>query len=410
MLTKEHGLFTIDRFEAKPDRLTRKQHAGYFPLTLRMLEIYRTGKGLTRRELHRRIEAIFADESDAPPQRLRSFIKLLDEASEYETDGQGRAAELRQKVFALAARRHPLVRQPDRLFESGEEQVKMEIASELGQSWSQIESSMYSDFPEFHRLQSFQGYDDPAGLLRHYNIAQVQVLLFYAEHLTIDARADFKVLFRYAKLSGLLHEITVLGPSSYRIHFTGPVSILKQTRRYGVNFAKFLPALLTCRDWQMQARLSFHGRPSFLRLSSSSGLKSLYKQGKEFDSSLEEKFAAKFGPSREGWKLEHEGEILVKNQKVFVPDFVFRHEDGTVVYFEIVGFWTPEYLAAKWKTLSLFAGHPMIISVSKKQALEEEKGMPMDALTHSESLHPKIILKRLETFRQNLKRTTIHVD
>ena len=55
--------------------------------------------------------------------------------------------------------------------------------------------------------------------------------------------------------------------------------------------------------------------------------------------------ADKFGPTRDGWQLIREGEILHEGQKTFVPDFTFRHEDGTQVFLEIVGFWTPEYLA-----------------------------------------------------------------
>jgi len=48
-----------------------------------------------------------------------------------------------------------------------------------------------------------------------------------------------------------------------------------------------------------------------------------------------------------GWQLIREGEILYHHQKTFVPDFTFRHEDGTEVLLEIVGFRTPEYPAHK---------------------------------------------------------------
>jgi len=399
MLTKEHALFTFNRFETRPDCLTRIQHAHYRELASGLLRIYRNGNGFTRRELHRRADAVFADVPDCPPQRIRSFIKLLDDTSEFETDRKGQAAELRQKVFAWAASRHPLVRQPDRLFECGEKQAKDDIARRIGKSWHEIESSMYGDFPEFHRLRIFHGYPDADALLSRYNVAQAQALLFWAEQMIITARSDFKMLFRYAKLSGLLHEITMIGSGAYRIRLTGPVSVLKQTRRYGIHFAKFLPALLACRNWQMQAGLDFNGRRSFFRIGSASGLRSYYKPGEEFDSALEKKFANQFGVERNGWKLEREAEILVKGQKVFVPDFVFRHVDGTTVCFEIVGFWTPEYLAAKWKTLALFVNHPILVSVSKHLALGKEHAVPPAALIHGDVLQVKPVLERLEHFR-----------
>jgi len=400
MLTKEHALFTFDRFEVRADCLTRVQHARYREMASKLLYIYHHGRGLTRRDLHRRSETVFTDEADCPPQRVRAFVKLLDDVSEFETDREGRAAELRRRVFELAALRHPLVRRPDRLFESAEGKVKADIANQLAQPWRVIESSMHRDFPEFHRLQVFHGYRDADALLNRYNVAQAQVLLFWAEEMTITARSDLKMLFRYAKLAGLLHEVTAVAPSVYRIRLTGPVFVLKQTRRYGVNFAQFLPALLACRDWQMQAKLHFGKFRSFLRISSESGLRSFYKPEKEFDSALEEKFARKFGTERDGWKLERETEALVKGQKVFLPDFVFRHQDGAVVYFEIVGYWTPEYLAAKWKTLAMFADRLILVSVSKPLALSQENFMPPGTLTHGRTLQLAQVLERLKQVRE----------
>jgi len=55
---------------------------------------------------------------------------------------------------------------------------------------------------------------------------------------------------------------------------------------------------------------------------------------------------------------------------VFVPDFVFRHEDGTTVLFEIVGFWTPEYLAKKRETLRRFQGQGILLAVPERSLRE----------------------------------------
>ena len=53
-----------------------------------------------------------------------------------------------------------------------------------------------------------------------------------------------------------------------------------------------------------------------------------------------------------------------REQRVFVPDFVLRHADGRHRLLEIVGFWTPEYLGAKLKTLRLFRGEPIVIALA----------------------------------------------
>ena len=68
---------------------------------------------------------------------------------------------------------------------------------------------------------------------------------------------------------------------------------------------------------------------------------------------------------RDGWKLIREGEVLYQGQKVFVPDFVFRHDDGRTVLLEIIGFWTPEYLEAKLATLRAFGKHSILLAVAE---------------------------------------------
>ena len=94
-----------------------------------------------------------------------------------------------------------------------------------------------------------------------------------------------------------------------------------------------------------------------LSLSPNDGLKSHLSSPDEFDSGVEEAFAAKWGDEpRRGWRLIREGEVLHKGQKVFVPDFVFSHEDGRRVPMEVVGFWTDEYLREKVGTLPDLSG------------------------------------------------------
>src|SRR5271169_3290680 len=102
MLTSDHAIITFARGLALPDRLTRKRHAHYMGYAEKMLGVYRSGIGKTRRELHRSVEAILALEPSCPPRRIASFCKLLDDWSEFDADRPGDAAGLRLEVFAEA--------------------------------------------------------------------------------------------------------------------------------------------------------------------------------------------------------------------------------------------------------------------------------------------------------------------
>ncbi len=329
MLTRELAIAEYDSGQVIPDRLTQKQHSHYVGLVDQTLELYRVGMGELRRDLHRGVHQIFADELDCPVRRIDAFCKLLDEKSAYDRDQKGLAARLRKHVFREAAAHHPLVQHPDQLFESGELEVKHEIAGQLGRSWLEIERELFSDVVQFHRLKSFDGYENAPALLSRYNVAQCQAVLFDAISMTVWADADFKQILRYAKLARLMHIIERRTNGGYVFQFDGPSSVLRPSRRYGVAFASFLPALLACRGWKMQARIQHRrsGWENYFRLSPADGLVSNHSVPEPFDSELEENFFDHWGREpREGWAIIREGEVLQLDQTVFVPDFVFQHE------------------------------------------------------------------------------------
>jgi predicted nuclease of restriction endonuclease-like RecB superfamily len=302
-------------------------------------------------------------------------------------------------VFLQAARLHPLVEQPDRLFEHEEKKTKQQLADQIGLSWDEIESSLYSDVLSFQRLERFEGYPNASALLSRYNVAQLQACLYRAERMVVTATNDLKTVLRYAKLAKLLHEIVRLGPSKYRITFSGPASVLHQTRRYGVSFAKFLPALLACKGWRMTATLKTPwNMTAHLHLTDSDGFISHLPSPDEFDSRLEESFATKFGPERNGWRLLREGEILYDHQETFVPDFTFRREDGTQVFLEIVGFWTPEYLEHKRRKLQKFRHWNILMAVPEK-SLREGAPIGENVLVYKTALKLEPLLEALEKLR-----------
>ena len=418
MLTRELAIAEYDRGRILPDRLTRQTHRPYIDYAERMLAAYRGGLGRTRRELHRAVGDVLAQADDCPARRIDAFCKLLDDASVYERDRRGQAAALRREVFHAAAASHPLVRKADRLFEHEEHAVKAAIAENLDRPWPEIDRELFADVIDFHRLREFPGYADGPALLARYNVAQVQAALFGATSMTVWAADDFKTIVRYAKLARLMHTITSLGGRQeclphrqecmphrqdclpqprYCFRFDGPASVLRETRRYGAAMARFLPALVACRNWRMHAVIATRrkGWTVGLDLSSRDGLNSHLPPPEEFDSQVEETFAQKWGSeARDGWTLLREGEILHRGQKVFVPDFVFRHTDGRTVMMEIVGFWTPEYLQAKLDTLRTFEDSHILLAVAApaRAAMEE---LPADLIPFKSALLVGDVLDRL---------------
>jgi hypothetical protein len=395
MLTIEQSIIEYSGARVIPDRLNRKEHGHYVRHAERMLAAYRGGVGQTRRELHRSIAGILADEPDCPARRIHAFCKLLDDAGEFVGDPHGNAAALRLRVFSLAAPRHPLVRASKCLFGSPELETKTKIALELGEPWEQIEARLYADVPSFQPLKYFDGYESAELLLRHYNVAQVQACLYRAERLIVIARNDFKRILRHVKFARLMFELQRLGVNEYRFVLAGPTSVLGQTRRYGVLFAQFLPGLLAGEDWELEAIVQTPSRRKarFL-LSSKEGLRGHLPARAEFDSGVEADFAAKFGAKRDGWSLTRETVILHERQSTFVPDFVFRHDDGAEVLFEIVGFWTPQYLEKKRETLRLFHRHRILLALPES-SLTPERAPSANVIAYKTAIKLEPVLAAL---------------
>src|SRR5258708_2533662 len=169
MLRGEHAIITFDGGRAFPDRLTRGKHAHYLTYAKQMQALYRSSVGIKRQELHKSVTNIFAHEPDCDPRRVSAFCKLLDDASQYAADPCGAAAELRLRVFSFAAKYHPLVGAPDKIFERSEQEVKGLVASHVGRPWAEIEPALYADVMSFQPLVSFTGYASEQAFLSRYN-------------------------------------------------------------------------------------------------------------------------------------------------------------------------------------------------------------------------------------------------
>jgi len=400
MLTRDESIAAVDyhRGLVIPDRLNQRTHAAYKSLAEQILEVYRRGVGKRRRELHQEVHRVFAQEPECPLRRIEAFCKLLDDQSVYASQERRSAAALRREVFSHAAGLHPLVERMDSLFENSAEEVRRQISQRLQRDWQDISDSLFADVIDFHRLESFPGYAGPRELLSRYNVAQIQAALFSAISITVRAGADFKRILRAGRLARLMHTITAPQPGCWQIELTGPASVLRETRRYGVNFARFLHALICCCDWTMEAMMESRGlRNLRLHLSSRDGLRSHLPPDDKFDSAVEAEFAAKWGEEdREGWSLRREAEILHAGQKTFIPDFVLEHVTGRRVLLEIVGFWTPEYLEQRVRTLQLFRGVPIVLAIQEANAARIAQAVAgADVIAFRKVLQVKSVLEVL---------------
>jgi len=134
------------------------------------------------------------------------------------------------------------------------------------------------------------------------------------------------------------------------------------TDRYGTSIAKLIPFIIASSWWHLRAyiaRKTISGKKIYEFKASSEDFQQLGEptrnyqnydtNSSSFDSSLEERFAAKFEHLANRWEITREPDpLIIGNGVAFVPDFLFE-KYGRKVYLEIVGFWTKEYLERKFQ-------------------------------------------------------------
>lgn len=400
MLTKQEALSEIVGDRVVPDKLIKARDAHYIGLAGETLAVYRDGIGETRESLHSSVDQIFFGEENCPPRRVQAFCKLLDDEAEFDGAEGDDAARLRIRVFQLAAAKHPLVVEPQTLLEHREAHVKSEIAQTLGESWSQIERRLFSDVFALHRLKAFRGYNSAEALLTRYNEAQLQAVLYDATQMRITATADYRPIITAIKLARLMYT-AVRTENGFEFIVEGPAALLRETRRYGVLMARIIPTLLACRGWKLRARIK-RFRHSNLQpelVVPSGHYHSSVQSPPEFDSELERGLMEKWGTgARDGWRLKRESEPRFVHQKAFFPDFAFEHDTGARVLFEIIGYWTPEYLKAKRETLHQFRDEPLLLAIRQNAAATfGDLRIPIVSFGSALNLGP--ILDALSTFR-----------
>ena len=83
-----------------------------------------------------------------------------------------------------------------------------------------------------------------------------------------------------------------------------------------------------------------------------------------------------------------------------LPDFAIEHPDGRRVVFEIVGFWTPEYLDEKLRKIREADRDNLIIAVSKRLdcSSDEFEGMDDRVLWFKSGIHVYDVVELAEEY------------
>ncbi|MFB6071685.1 MAG: DUF790 family protein [Halobacterium sp.] len=215
-------------------------------------------------------------------------------------------------------------------------------------STGELADSLYADRETREVLVEVAPRWTPESLVAQYNLSLAQTALFDATELRVRS-ADPRSLVAAVKRLGLLYEVRPVGDGR-EVVLTGPDALFRNTRRYGTRFARVLRAVADQPDWRVEATVDERGTERSLVLTDDdlSVPDADPVTDVSFDSDVEREFATRFQSLDLDWTLVREPDVLDAGDRLMVPDFAFEYDYGDArVYFEIMGFWTPEYVEKK---------------------------------------------------------------
>ncbi|WP_281196075.1 DUF790 family protein [Halorubrum sp. F4] len=374
-----------------------------------LIQIFEEHLGESKGELEDTIDQLTIADTDY--KIVQGLAKLLKDECEFETAASIAPREIRQALFEKANESYPIVRQPTLGEDTQKLEVYSSVADQLGITLEECYQGMYADLEENKRLVRFghhasNEYDEEDEsttttrltgdssesyaedritvdwLLTRYNLALAQAVLYDATEMRVRVWDSFATVFSYVKLFGLMHRIYPIDNNGNRVASTdvadgyeaildGAASLFSKSQKYGIRMSNFLPALPLCGRWEMEADIlddesGSTGRTLSFELDHTDGLSSHYSAQSDFDSDVERTLAQKWERSNTDWDLIREDDVLDLGAEVMLPDFALQHPDGRRVIFEIVGFWTPEYLTEKLEKIRDADRDNLIVAVSER--------------------------------------------
>jgi predicted nuclease of restriction endonuclease-like RecB superfamily len=401
----------ISRFSGEsilPKRLPLNET--YRAIATELIATVHSMVGKTQGELDQQLRELEGDSTDYRIKRGLAHI-LKNNLSTFEIVSPLAPPMLRERVFGRSAQTMPSVHSTMQVLA----QVAQELSVELDRDVlpDQIQAGLYADLAENRILTEFEA-PTPDTLLHRYNLSQVQGIFYKASHILINAHrndpGEYKLLFRYLKLFGLMAYIEGDADHGFTITIDGPTSLFKPSTRYGLDIAKLLPALLHVTKWNLTAQL--HIRDSYTKemksrrftLDSDCGLVTHYPPGKPYDSMLEASFGDRWSSLKTDWRLEREVDLIPIPGSVMIPDFRLVHPDGREYLLEIVGYWRPEYLRKKFSQVRQSGRDNLILAISERLNLEKAgvdvRQVPARVIWFKDKLSPKAVLSVLENSEQ----------
>ncbi|NBO91939.1 MAG: DUF790 family protein [Planctomycetia bacterium] len=372
-------------------------------------DLFLAHRGRTRGELETAIDELFGDDNDTLVQR--GLAKLLEDRCGFTTAPGLPPEQLRQEVFKAAVEFRlapPAIlgdsvgnvsdgqTQPSRTLPTlmgdmapprpgaqgvpsafDRDEVLRRVGLRHGLTPEQTLQGLYADLKSEQKLNEFEDIS-PEHLLQRYNVALAQAVLLKAirVHVTITGESPqrWRSILRRLKFHRLLCEVERISSDGYTLHLDGPLSLFSATQKYGLQLALFLPAVLPCNDFALNAELKWSAQKKDKRflLTHKDGLIWPSSDPGQFVPVELTLFVESFKKRATAWELREETDVYQLGNVFWVPDFRLTHRaSGRSVLLEVMGFWRKRSAEKHLAFLKRYAKEPFVLAVSEQLHIDE---------------------------------------
>ena len=375
MLTKNLVKFRIRKGRIHPAFIDPNDEALLEGAEL-LVSLFEDSVGRTRESLAEEVNQLV----DALPCETvigRGFEKLLMDRTEFQVPDDEEHPQTRAHVFAATSK---ALAEDD--FEDYEA-FRHWSAANLGLPLEQMAEKLYADLPAQNPVIEFRPIN-AAGLLHRYNCSLIQWLLLSAARLEIVLpgvkAGSLRQLFKYMRFHQLLADIQVDGEDC-KLLIEGPLSLFYQTRRYGMNLARFFPALLHQERWSLRAELTVsETRKGLLQLDQEVGIRPPTQRFHDYVPEEITRFRETVAEKCKGWQvLKTPSLVKLKGETRCFPDFSLKHDSGTKVAIELFHPWHATQLITRLDQLDGRKDAPLLVGVAFKLARKNELAERLEA-------------------------------
>jgi predicted nuclease of restriction endonuclease-like RecB superfamily len=364
-------------------------------LAARVLGVYQGHVDHTRAELDDALESLEREADDF--KLVRGFAKLLEREASFETRSPVDPRHARNVAFAAGDALGVVT--------ADERERALERAGErLNATPDAVAESLYADLDDRQVLADVDPRWEPDELVAQYNLSLAQTALFDATEVRVRS-SDPKALVSAVKRLRLMYEVRKTDDGR-EVVVTGPTALFRATRRYGTRFARLLRTVAKAQEWHLEATIDDRGTERTMTLTDADvsvpGVEPVTEVS--YDSGVEADFATRFESLDLDWGLVREPEPLEAGASVAIPDFAFeyRHADFRV-FFEIMGFWTPEYVEKKLGQLEAIDDIELLVAVDESLgAGEAVEARDHRAIPYSGTVRVKDVRDALRRYEDEL--------